>query len=161
MAGLNRDSVCAIVILLAGGVFFWATFQIPDMQYESLGSDVWPRIILVLLFGLTLGYLFQSLKLGPDAAGEGGGLKGWLGRYRNALWCYALFFLFLVTLDYLGMLIGGVLFVFLTLTALGERSLRAHAIHAAIAIIAIAFMWSVFTFGLKVILPQGEIFSAW
>jgi hypothetical protein len=59
------------------------------------------------------------------------------------------------------MLIGGVLFVFLTLTALGERSPRAHAIHAAISFISIAFMWSVFTFGLRVILPQGEIFSAW
>ena len=50
MARLNRDTVCAIVILLAGGVFFWATFHIPDMQYESLGSEVWPRFILVLLF---------------------------------------------------------------------------------------------------------------
>jgi hypothetical protein len=161
MAGLNRDSVCAIVILMAGGVFFWATFHIPDMHYESLGSEVWPRIILVLLFLLTFGYLFQSLKQGPDETGEGGGLMGWISRYQNALWCYALFAGFLFTLDYLGMLIGGTLFVFLTLTALGERSLRAHAVHAAIAILSIAFMWSVFTFGLKVILPQGEVFSIW
>lgn len=161
MAGLNRDSACAIVILLAGGVFFWATFHIPDMQYESLGSDVWPRFILVLLFLLTSGYLFQSLKQGPDEAGEGGGLRGWVGRYRNALWCYGLFFVFLLTLDYLGMLIGGVLFVFLTLTALGERTLRAHAVHAIVALVSVIFMWSIFTFGLKVILPQGEIFSAW
>jgi len=164
MAGLNRDSICAIVILLAGGVFFWATFFIPDMQYESLGSDVWPRFVLVLLFLLTSGYLFQSLKQGPDEAGDAsdsGGLIGWIGCYRNALWCYGLFFLFLLTLNYLGMLIGGILFVFLTLTALGEHTVRAHAVHAATAIISIAIMWSIFTFGLKVILPQGEIFSAW
>jgi putative tricarboxylic transport membrane protein len=161
MAGLNRNSVCAIVILLAGGVFFWATFHIPDMNYESLGSEVWPRVILVLLFLLTSGYLFQSLKQGPDEAGEGGGLLGWIGRYRNALWCYGLFFAFLLTLDYFGMLIGGVLFVFLTLTALGNHTPRAYAIHAVVAIVSIAFMWSIFTFGLKVILPQGEIFSAW
>ncbi len=162
MARLNRDTVCAIVILMAGGVFFWATFSIPDMHYESLGSEVWPRVILVLLFLLTFGYLFQSLKQGPGKPAEsGGGVTGWIRRYQNALWCYALFAGFLLTLDYLGMLIGGTLFVFLTLTALGERSLRAHAIHAAIAVISIAFMWSVFTYGLKVILPQGEIFSAW
>ena len=161
MARLNRDTVCAIVILMAGGVFFWATFHIPDMQYESLGSEVWPRVILVLLFLLTFGYLFQSLKQGPDEASEGGGLLGWISRYQNALWCYALFAGFLFTLNYLGMMIGGTLFVFLTLTALGERSLRAHAVHAAIAIISISLMWSIFTFGLKVILPQGEIFTAW
>ncbi|MGY9014836.1 MAG: hypothetical protein ACKVG9_06025, partial [Rhodospirillales bacterium] len=52
-------------------------------------------------------------------------------------------------------------FVFLTLTALGERTPRSLGIHAAIAIISITFMWSVFTFGLKVFLPQGIIFSAW
>ena len=161
MAQLNRDSVSAIVILLAGGVFFGATFHIPDMGYESLGSEVWPQVILVLLFLLTTGYLFTSLKQGPDEAGEGGGLRGWIGRYRNALWCYGLFFLYLMTLDFLGMLIGGALFVFLTLTALGNRTPRAHAMHAATAVISIGFMWSVFTFGIRVILPQGEIFSAW
>ena len=161
MARLNRDTICALVILLAGGVFFWATFHIPDMQYESLGSEVWPRFILILLFLLTSGYLLQSLKQDADEVSEGGGLVGWIGRYRNALWCYGLFFVFLLTLDYLGMLIGGVLFVFLTLTALGDRSFRAHGIHAIVALISISLMWSVFTFGLKVILPQGEIFSAW
>jgi hypothetical protein len=161
MAQLNRDSVSAIVILLAGGVFFWATFYIPDMGYESLGSEIWPRVILVLLFLLTTGYLFKSLKQGPDEAGEGGGLRGWIERYRNALWCYGLFFLFLMTLDFLGMLIGGVMFVFLTLTVLGNRTPRAHAIHAATAVVSIGFMWTIFTFGLKVFLPQGEIFSAW
>ena len=63
----------------------------------------------------------------PGETVDNGGIKGWLGRYRNALWCYALFFLFLATLDYLGMLIGGVLFVFLALSVLGEWSWRAVA----------------------------------
>lgn len=161
MSRLNTDTVCAIVILAVGGVFFWATFDIQKMDYRSLGAEVWPRVILVLLFVLTFAYLFQSLKQGPDEKSEGGGVMGWIGRYQNALWCYALFGGFLFTLNYLGMLIGGTLFVFLTLTALGERTLRAHAVHAAIALISIAFMWSVFTYGLKVILPQGEIISAW
>jgi hypothetical protein len=161
MRRLNTDTVCAIVILVAGGVFFWSTFDIPKMDYRSLGAEVWPRVVLMLLFALTFAYLFQSLKKGPDEKSEGGGVIGWIGRYQNALWCYGLFTAFLLTLDYLGMLIGGTLFVFLMLTALGERTLRAHAVHAAIAIISIASMWSVFTYGLRVILPQGEIFSAW
>ena len=164
MARLNRDIIVAIVLLLGCGVFFWRTFYIPDMGYESLGSEVWPRVILVLFALLTLGYLFQSLKKPPEEASAndaGGGLMGWISRYQNALWCYGLFFAFLITLPFLGMLIGGALFVFFILTALGNRSLRAHIIHAATAIISITFMWSVFTFGLKVFLPEGEIFSAW
>ena len=161
MSRLNTDTICAIVILAVGGVFFWATFDIEKMDYRSLGAEVWPRVVLILLFILTFAYLFQSLKQGPDEKTEGGGVIGWIGRYQNALWCYGLFAAFLLTLDYLGMLIGGTLFVFLTLTALGERTLRAHAVHAAVAIISIALMWSIFTYGLRVILPQGEIFSAW
>ena len=107
------------------------------------------------------GHPRARLEEGADAPGEGGGLRGWFRRYQNALWCYVLFAGFLLSLKYLGMLIGGSLFVFLTLTVLGERSLRAHLRHAAIAVASIAFMWSVFTFGLNVILPQGELFSAW
>jgi len=160
MSRLNTDTVVAIVLLAACGIFFWATFHIPDMGFESLGSDIWPRFILALLLILSTAYLFQSLKLPPGRKSEGG-IKAWLAKYRNALWCYLLFSLFLITLDILGMLIGGVLFVYLTLTALGERTLRAQAFHMAIAVISIAFMWSVFTFGLNVFLPQGEIFSAW
>ena len=161
MSRLNTDTVCAIVILAAGGIFFGATFSIQKMDYRSLGAEVWPRVVLVLLFALTFAYLLQSLKQGPDKKTEGGGVIGWIGRYQNALWCYGLFGAFLLTLNYLGMLIGGTLFVFLTLTALGERTLRAHAVHAAIALVSIGLMWSIFTYGLKVILPQGEIFSAW
>jgi putative tricarboxylic transport membrane protein len=141
MSRLNTDTVCAIVLLVAGGVFFRATFDIQKMDYRSLGAEVWPRVVLVLLFVLTFAYLFQSLKQGPDEKSEGGGIMGWIGRYQNALWCYGLFAGFLLTMNYLGMLIGGTLFVFLTLTALGERTLRAHVTHAAIAIVSIAFMW--------------------
>ena len=57
------------------------------------------------------------------------------------------------------MLIGGVLFVFLALSVLGEWSRRAVAIHAAIALISITGMWAIFTFGLRVMLPAGEILN--
>jgi len=53
--------------------------------------------------------------------------------------------------------LAGALFVFLALTALGRPSPKLIAIHAAVAVASIGIMWSVFTFGLRVILPQGEI----
>ena len=160
MARLNRDVYIALILLVIWGVFFWQTLIVEDMGYATIGSEVWPQIILVVLFVLTAGYLAQSVRQGaPGEAVDTGGIKGWLGRYRNALWCYALFFLFLATLDYLGMLIGGVLFVFLALSVLGEWSRRAVAIHAAIAVISITGMWAIFTFGLRVMLPAGEILN--
>ena len=82
-----------------------------------------------------------------------------LRKYRNPLWCYGLFLAFLLTLDYLGMLIGGVLFVFCLLTAVGGASKRNLIVHALIAVIMIGAMWALFTYALGVIFPQGEIFT--
>lgn len=158
MLKANRDTYVAVVLLAICGVLFSSTFYVEDMGYATIGSEVWPQLILVVLAALTLAYLFQSLRQGREAGGEeGGGFRGWLGRYRNALWCYLLFFLFLVTLPWLGMLLGGILFVFLTLTVLGNRSPRDHLIHGIIAVGTITLMWAIFTFGLNVFLPQGEI----
>lgn len=154
--------IVAIFLLALCGVFFWASEQIMSMGYdETIGAEVWPQFILVGLLVLTVIYLIQSLRLPAREGGEGGGLKGWVYRYRNPLWCYALFFIFLITLPWLGMLIGASLFVFATLTVLGERTLRSHAIHAVIAVVSISVMWAIFTFGLRVFLPEGEILRIW
>lgn len=162
MGRLNRDTIVALVLLVVWGVFFWQTLLVKDMGYATIGSQVWPQVILVTLFALTGGYLFQSLRKGPGGAGgKRDDARPWHLRYRNAIYCYVLFFLFLLTLDYLGMLIGGVTFVFLTLTALGEKTPRAAAKHAAIAFVSIAAMWAIFTFGLRVMLPAGELLNVY
>ncbi len=160
MGGINRDVVVAIGLMLFCGLCFAATFQIRDMGYATIGAEVWPRLILLILALLTAVYLGQSLRR-PAPESSSNGLTGWLRRYRNALWCYALFALFLLTLPWLGMLIGGVSFVFAALTVMGERTLRAHLVHATIALGTIGLMWAIFTFGLRVILPEGQIFRAW
>ena len=157
MAGLNRDALTAIVLLIVEAVFLQQTFQIREMSFATMGADVWPRAILIPLILCTLGYLAQSLRRGPDAAVSG----HWLYRYRNVFFCYGLFLAFLLTLDFFGMLIGGVLFVFLALTVMGGASPRALALHALIALLSVGTMWSIFTFALRVILPEGVILSTW
>ena len=87
----------------------------------------------------------------PNIAAKGMKLRGW--RQLCAL--------FLAPLDYLGMLIGGILFVFLLLNLLGGWRPKQLAIHGAIAVSTMGAMWAVFTFGLRVILPEGEILRIW
>ena len=72
-----------------------------------------------------------------------------------------MFMFFLLTLDYLGMLIGGVLFVFGLLTFLGNFNFKSIVKHFLISIISIGCMWAIFTYGLKVMLPEGEILNVW
>ncbi|MGB1007411.1 MAG: tripartite tricarboxylate transporter TctB family protein, partial [Thalassobaculaceae bacterium] len=147
----------ALFLLALCGLFFHASFDIEVTNYGTIQSSLWPRVILTALTAMSALFLVTSLRRADDApvAGEGGFFR----RYRNALWIFALFFLFVATLPVLGMLIGGFLFVFLALSALGPPRLavRPLATHGAVAVLAVGLMWAIFTFGLRVILPEGEL----
>ena len=162
MRGVNRDTVIAIVLLLFCGVGYYETLQIRKTSYGSMGSEVWPQAILAILTVLTLIYLAQSVRSTTGVRlGGGDGLRGFVIKYQNALWCYALFTVFVYSLPTLGMLLAGIAFVFLTLTAVGNRDPRSLALHVAVAVGAVGFMWGIFTFALRVILPEGEILGVW
>jgi hypothetical protein len=159
MTRLNRDAVIAIVLLLICGVLFWATFDIREPEYGQLKPSTWPRVL----------YLIQSIMRGPaerdayddyDSGRQARpGVMGWLAHWRNPIWCFVLFFLYLVTLPYLGSLIGGLAFVFVLMGVLGGWQPKSLVVHAVVAVITVGGMWSIFTFGLGVILPPGEIFT--
>ena len=169
MGRLNRDAVIAIVLLMACGILFWSTFSIRSPDYGQLKPSTWPRVVLTVLSLLSTIYLIQSLRRGPAPEDESDrsdagpprapGPIGWILYWRNPLWCFALFFAYLLTLPYLGSLIGGVLFVFTLMSVLGGWGGRNLILHAVLALITVGGMWTVFTFGLEVILPPGEIFS--
>ena len=122
-----------------------------------MSSALWPRIILVPLTILSFVYLVRSLIWGGGERVKRGGLGAWFQYYKNPIICFLLFFGFLITLPYFGMLIGGLLYVFIMLSIFGGWGLRQMAPHALIAIASVGVMWSIFTFGLGVILPRGEI----
>ena len=165
MRRINQDTIVAVLLILMCGAFFWTSLDIRQPDYGILMPSTWPRAILSVLGVLSAAYLVQSLTRPPARpAGEGraglpAGIRAWLAHYRNPIWCYGLFLVFLLTLPFFGILIGGVLFVFCLLTALGGGGGRKVAVHAAIALVSVGAMWAVFTFALGVILPQGMIFT--
>jgi len=166
MQRLNRDAIIAIFLLAFCGVFFLASFEIRQPDYGVLMPSTWPRVILGVLSLLSLLYLIQSLGAGAEAIEDDQydaehvrqpGFMGWVEHWRNPLWCFFLFFLYLLSLPVLGMLIGGITFVYVLMGVLGGWDGNKPFLHAAIAIGAIGAMWSLFTFGLGVILPPGMI----
>lgn len=157
MTKLNRDTVIAILLLMLCGIFFWQTFYIREVPFSQVGSEVWPRVVLLLLTILSVIYLFKSLSE-PRPEKEPFTLSGWFRSYRNPIICFVMFFIFLLVLPYLGMLLGGILFVFITQTLIGGASPRRLLMHAVISILAVGGMWSIFTYALRVILPAGELF---
>ncbi len=163
MNRLNRDTVIAIILMVFCGIFFWASFSIREQDYGVLPPSAWPRVVLVALSVLTVLYFVQSIRrtrtFDDSSSTAGKGLKHWFSIWQNPIWCFVLFFGYVASLPVLGMLIGGVTFVFLLQCVLGGWSPRNLVVHALVALATVGGMWCIFTFGLGVLLPAGEIFN--
>jgi FtsH-binding integral membrane protein len=162
MQRLSHDAVIAIVLLLFCGVLFWSSFDIREPDYGVLMPSTWPRVIIGILSFLSVIYLVQSLRQGseetePEDTAREPGIRGWVLYWRNPLWCFFLFFLYLLSLPVLGMLIGGITFVFVLQGVLGGWDRKNLVLHAVVAVLAVGGMWSLFTFVLGVLLPPGMI----
>lgn len=160
---INKDTIVAIFLLLFCGIMINNSFEIEDPGYQGMKASFWPTVILCLLSVMCLVMLIKSVVYKTDnnldAIDEN--TSNIFFKFKNALICFFMFVLFLTFLDYLGMLIGGILFVFGLLTLLGGTSPKKLFNHFIISIITIGIMWSIFTFGLKVILPEGELLRIW
>ena len=157
MSRINPDVVIALALMVLSAALFADTFSYQKVHLSIIGAKLWPRIVLVALFVASAVFLARSLVRAPQARGERWTLSRWLGENRNVIAVFALYVLFLVTLPWLGMLLGGIAFVFAVQTVIGLGGARAHLIHAAIAVGAVGGMWAVFTYALGVVLPEGQI----
>lgn len=162
MNRMSRDSWVAVGLLVFTGFMYWASFDIRSPNYGVLAPSAWPRVILSALGLLSLIFLLQSLKAGPQPSEEDDDdkpetLLGYLSYWRNPIICFVLFAAYLTLLPVLGMLLDGIFFVFALLTALGGWSPRQLALHAVVALFSVGGMWSLFTYGLNVLLPTGTL----
>ena len=152
----------AMVLLVFCGVCFWASFDIRQPDYGVLLPSTWPRVILGVLSLLSFTYLVQSIRRDRTATSTTPethltSVWDWLRYWRNPLYCFGLFLAYLLMLPILGMLLAGMAFVFLLQSLLGGWHPRRLLMHALVAILSVGGMWSVFTFGLDVMLPSGII----
>ncbi|MBO6894820.1 MAG: tripartite tricarboxylate transporter TctB family protein [Roseibium sp.] len=152
---LNRDAFVAVFFLLLCAVMFVASFDLPPPMFGQMSPALWPRIILVPLALLSVLLLFQSQRNPAD--NEKTSFSDWIEFNKRPFVCFVLFFLFLVTMPVAGMLLGGLAYVFLTLSVLGGWKPRQLGLHAVISAVFVIGMWAVFTQALGVLLPEGEI----
>ena len=156
MKTINRDAWVAVLLLVFCGGMYWETYHIQTFESAAMDANLWPRLVVAALAVLSVYYFIQALRK-PEPV-ELQSLRVLIGTYHNALWCFGLFAVFLLTLNWLGILIGGFLFVFLCLTVLGNRTPRDHLMHLIVALITAGLTWGVFGYALEVFLPQGTLF---
>lgn len=152
---LNRDTAIAIVSLLICGALLISTFQMPAPMFNQMPATLWPRMIIVPLTLLSLILLVKAQITDADESTPIRSFSDWFSYYRNPIICFVLFFLFLITMPVLGMLIGGLLYVFITLSVLGGWSPHMMLRHGLISVFFVVGMWAIFTQLLGVFLPEG------
>lgn len=153
----NQDTITALCLLLLCGVLTVNTFQMPPPMFGQMPATLWPRMILVPLAFLSILLLVNAQREHVDAAPAHKSLSDWFVYYKNPIVCFGLFFLFLITMPVLGMLLGGLAYVFLTLTFLGGWTRDKLILHSAISFVCVVGMWLIFTQLLGVFLPQGTL----
>ena len=158
---INKDTIVSIFLLIFCGIMINSSYHIEDPGYQGMKASYWPRIILWLLSIMSLVMLVKSFANKVDSINAGSFSQINYMQFKNALICFGMFIIFLTFLEYLGMLLGGILFVFGLLTFLGGFSIKKSTNHLIISVVTIGVMWSIFTFGLKVILPEGELIRIW
>ena len=154
---LNRDSLIALCLILMCGGLMLASFEIREPDYGVLSPAAWPRLIIIIISILSVIYLLQSIGMPKERkdATPRKTISEFILYWRNVIAVFSIFAVYLITLPYLGMLIGNVLFSFILLTVLGGWS--SILMHLLVALGASGGMWFLFTFALEVFLPRGSL----
>ena len=155
MRRIDADIIIAALLLVFSGVLLAATFAFQSPPLFHFSIRTWPRAVVGALGLLSFLYLLRSLRARRPEGRISFDPRAWISANRNVFACFGLFALFVATLPFLGMLIGGILFVYILLALMGGGNARTHAVNAAIAAVSVGGMWAVFTFALRVILPGG------
>ena len=162
MTNNKSGIIIAVFLLCFCGSMINDASNIRELGCEGMKADAWPRVVLWMLVVMSSVMLGKSyIQFKTDGHKDNNIFKVNFLKFKNALICFGMFIFFLSTLDYLGMLLGGIVFVFGLLTFLGGFSINLIIKHLMISILSIGFMWMVFTFGLRVMLPEGEILRVW
>lgn len=162
MRRIGADAIVALLLLVLCAELYRETFNFRAPSFATMSPGTWPRFVIIALAALCMIMLIQSL-LWPapvrrlDSEGEAAEESAKPMSHRNALICFGIFAAFLLSLHWLGMLIAGVAFVFLMQELMGPRDMKSRLVHAAIAFVSVGGMWAVFTFALRVVLPEGMI----
>ena len=155
---LRADTVIGALLIILFGAMFMETYGLPKAPYGTMGPALFPRLLLIGLFPLSLVLFFKGLLQDiRERRPPGRPFRQWFDEYRNVLASYALFFFLALALPYAGYLISGFIFLFAMQLLLGPKSWGKVPQYLAVSVGVLAGLFLLFRWFLLVILPEGEI----
>jgi putative tricarboxylic transport membrane protein len=147
---LSKDGWTGLAVLAASLILFGLTLGLRDNPLVPIGPGFYPRIVLGIAAVLAVSLLVVSFLGKPAPAGSG-------ANYGLVVAVFAIFFVYVGALPYLGFRIATLLFVpALQVTLDLPRSRKAWAIVAATAVITTVVSYVLFERYLQVLLPRGR-----
>jgi hypothetical protein len=149
----TRDAIAGLLCLALSLWLFSLTFGLPRSPFVPVGPEFYPRIVLAVTGVLSFAVLVQGIM----AAWRGEQPMAAPRNFSKVLVAFAVFWLYIAAMPYLGYRIATVLFV-VVLQAVLERpvGLRKWAIVVAIAVVTTIVTFIVFEHYLTVLLPRGR-----
>lgn len=152
----RNEFILAVLFMLWSGFFYQQTYAIRKVMAFSLGPLVFPRIILGVMFVLSLCLLFQNIGFGatepastPKIAKSAAQRQATV--FRLAL--VGLLFVYLLALPHAGYVPSTMAFLFLGMALLGLRTPRQLAMYAVISAAVTLALQFLFGSLLKLFLP--------
>jgi putative tricarboxylic transport membrane protein len=148
---LARDGWTGVAVFAASATLFALTLGLRDNPLVPIGPGFYPRIVLGITVVLAAALVAFSL-LGRAEPQPGGGAN-----YRLVLALFAIFFLYVGALPFVGFRLATFVFVAAAQSVLEPpRGLRGWAIVAATALITTLVTYVLFERYLQVLLPRGR-----
>lgn len=138
--------ICSIVMMIMCGVMFYGTFQFPNLSVSGIGPEVFPRIILVIAFCLSLALFVESR-----------GRKSELEtlKLNKKQVCVAMsIILYIVLLKRIGFIASSLLFMIMCSFSIKPRlELKNIMIITSVGVMTVAAVYYIFAVVLTLFLP--------
>ena len=162
---MKQDRVIGLILVAFSGLMYYQASQLPPAMFGTLGADVFPKILFVLLAlaGVILFIQGMTKKATPGkpvqgAASDSKAQPRGVAFYRNVIIGFASFMGYVILMDYLGYVISTLIFLPVLMWILGPKT-KKSAVTIVLVTLGLTYgMQYGFANILKVFLPEGSVF---
>lgn len=155
---MKRDLGIGLGLLFVCGIFYWQAGLVPTPPFVPYGPAFFPRVVLILLAGLSLWLVAEAVLQGRRPARAAKPAAGPAPNHRLVLHCFLVFGGYIVGLSVLGYFLSTALFVFALAWMMGPRNPRELPKLLALAVGTTLVTYLAFEKYLHVFLPRGMLF---
>ena len=159
---MKRDSALGLILIAFSGLMYYQASQLPPAMFGTLGADVFPKILFVLLALAGLSLFIQGMTRKTAAAETAGADQKdrpqGIGFYRNVIIGFGSFMGYVILMGYLGYVISTLIFLPVLMWTLGPKT-KKSALTIVLVTLGLTYgMQYGFAHILKVFLPEGSLF---